>query len=313
MRTLRVILPLAIVAVVLAACAGGAAAPIRSTVGAPVDGAQAYRSSAGEAPGAEVPPVEGVTGNLVLDAARKDLLIIKTGAMDLQVEVVEDAVETATDAIADLGGYVSASAQSGEKEDLVATLTFRIPADAWESALTTLRSLAIKVMNERTQTQDVTGDVIDLAARIKNLRATEDALQAIMARAEKITDVLAVQSELTKVRAEIESLSAQKEHLQEQAAYSTLAVSFSRKPTPAVELAQERFDPKDEVERATASLVEVLQAAAAAGIWFAIVWLPILLVLGVVGLVVAAIVRRRMPRRGWAGQAPDAGTTPPPA
>jgi hypothetical protein len=62
------------------------------------------------------------------------------------------------------------------------------------------------------------------------------------------------------------------------------------------------------VDRATASLFDVLQGLATAGIWFGIVWLPILLVLGLVGLVVSVVVRRRLPRRGF--EAPDAGAIP---
>ncbi|MGP1674887.1 MAG: hypothetical protein ACTS8Z_06720, partial [Candidatus Limnocylindrales bacterium] len=52
------------------------------------------------------------------------------------------------------------------------------------------------------------------------------------------------------------------------------------------------------VDEATASLVDILQALTTAGIWFAIVWLPILLVLGVVIVIVAAIARRL----GWVGR-----------
>ena len=53
----------------------------------------------------------------------------------------------------------------------------------------------------QVQTQAVTGQVVDLGARITNLRATEAALQAIMIQATKIPDVLEVQGKLTEVRA----------------------------------------------------------------------------------------------------------------
>jgi hypothetical protein len=137
----------------------------------------------------------------------------------------------------------------------------------------------------------VTGEVVDLAARIRNLQATEAAFQEIMTRATAIKDVLAVQAELTQVRGEIERLTAQKTRLEEQAGLSTLAVTFSLKPNPIL-ASQEKWDPGTEVEDATASLVRVLQAVAAAGIWFGIVWLPILIVVGILALVVYAVVRR---------------------
>jgi hypothetical protein len=63
------------------------------------------------------------------------------------------------------------------------------------------------------------------------------------------------------------------------------------------------------VDEASASLIDVLQALTTAGIWFAIVWLPILFVAGVIIGIVAWIVRRvrgtGAPRPG--GEEPVAG------
>jgi hypothetical protein len=292
------------VLVLVVGCGGSAAGPILSTVGGAVPGATAGPASepnADLAGGGEVTPP--------LDAARPELLIIKTGTLDLQVEAVDDAVAVAEAKITALGGYVSGSEQVGEGEDVSATITYRIPADQWGAALKALRELAIKVVAERTTTDDVTGQVVDLRARIANLGATEQALQAIMTQATKISDVLQVQAELTKVRGEIEAATAQKQHLEQQAAYSTLSVRFGLQPEAAVTVAQDKFDPGAEVDRATANLVEILQGLATAGIWFGIVWLPILLVLGLIGLVVFVVVRRR---GGFATpDSPGAGPLPP--
>jgi hypothetical protein len=276
------------VLVLVVGCGGSAAGPILSTVGGAVPGATAgpaFEPNADLAGGGDVTPP--------LDAARPELLIIKTGSLELQVEAVDAAVSAAEAKIIALGGYVSGSEQVGEGEDVSATITYRIPGDQWGAALKALRELAIKVVAERTTTDDVTGQVVDLRARIANLGATEQALQAIMTQATKISDVLQVQAELTKVRGEIEAATAQKQHLEQQAAYSTLSVRFGLQPEAAITVAQDKFDPGAEVDRATANLVEILQGLATAGIWFGIVWLPILLVLGLIGLVVFVVVRRR--------------------
>jgi len=299
------------VLVLVVGCGGGSAAgPILSTVGGAVDGQEGRDAEPGSG---EVPaegPVDGGVVNPILDASRPELLIIKTGTLDLQVEAVDAAVEAADAKVTALGGYVSGSEQVGEGEDVSATITYRIPADQWGAALKAVRELAIKVVAERTTTDDVTGQVVDLRARIANLRATEQALQAIMTQATKISDVLEVQAELTKVRGQIEEATAQRQHLEEQAAYSTLSVRFGLQPEAAVTVAQDKFDPGAEVDRATANLVEILQGLATAGIWFGIVWLPIVLVLGLVGLVVFVVVRRRVAFA--TPDSPGAGTLPPP-
>jgi hypothetical protein len=262
----------------------------------------------------DVPPAAG--SGPVLDAIRPDLLIIKTGTLDLEVGALGAALDEASSKVAALGGYVSGSEQSGDGDSAGATVTYRVPADRWDECLTALRGLAIRVVDEKTQTDDVTGQVVDLGARITNLQATESALQAIMAKASKISDVLDVQSQLTTVRGEIEQATADRQHLQEQAAFSTLTVHFGLKPPPAVVLSQQQFDPGTEVDRASATLVEILQGLATAGIWFGIVWLPILLALAAIGGALLLVWRRFATRRGLAGPPPafpPHGTGSPPS
>ena len=74
----------------------------------------------------------------------------------------------------------------------------------------------------------MTGQVVDLEARIKNLQASEIALQGIAERATKISDVLEVQAQLTDVRGQIEQLTAQLKDLNDRAGYATLTARFSR-------------------------------------------------------------------------------------
>ena len=148
---------------------------------------------------------------------------------------------------------------------------------------------------------DVTGEVVDIEARIRNLRVTEQAFQAIMDRASVISDVLDVQSQLATVRSEIEQLSSKAAHLREQAAMSTLSVTFALPETPAVARQKSQFDPGSEAEAATARLVGMLQSVAVAGIWFAIVWLPLLVVLAIVAGVTFLVVRRVRGRTGAGG------------
>jgi hypothetical protein len=232
------------------------------------------------------------SGGIVTAIARDDLLIIKTGSLTLRVGAIDAAVADATARMAALGGYVAGSDRSGTGREAVATVTFRVPAAEWDGAMTAMRALGSEVLLEHSTTQDVTGQVVDLGARIRNLQVTEQALQAIMDRATVIKDVLTVQAELTTVRGRIEQLASEKAHLEEQAAYSTLAVTFALEPAPVLVEQQAGYDPAAEVDEASASLVGILQRLATAGIWFGIVWLPVLAALAIVGGITFLVVRR---------------------
>jgi hypothetical protein len=233
------------------------------------------------------PPDE--VGNLV-DEAR----IVRTGTIELQVTDVPAALLAARDGIRRMGGYIGASQTENVDDRPVATITYRVPVDRWEEALDLLRGIAgpsTKVMNERTNAVEVTGAVVDLEARIKNLRASEVALQDISANAARVSDVLEVQAQLTAVRGQIEQLTAQLTALEDQASYATLTAGFST-PVVAVQVAAEGWEPATVVDEATASLVDILQALTTAGIWFAIVWLPLIVVIGVLAVIVITILRR---------------------
>ena len=287
--------------VVLAACACSGSAAL-APAGNDVDGLNSYGGGVGAGAAASAAPsaaaaTEGpapAPGNGQEVPAVDDAKIVRTGTIQLQVKDVPTALGTARDGIRAMGGYIGQSETSSQDDHPTATVTYRIPVDRWDAALDLLHGLAgqtTKVLDERTQAVEVTGAVIDLEARIKNLRASEVALQGIASRAGKVSDVLEVQSQLTSVRGQIEELSAQLKDLNDRSAYATLTATFAT-PIVAVEVAQQKWEPARVVDQATASLVDILQALTTAGIWFAIVWLPILLALGVVIAVVAWTLRR---------------------
>lgn len=299
---------IAVVALVAGACAGSAGLDVAGDAGAPAatgapapfagsdtDG-EAYRQGgAGEQPATD-PDEPG--------ALKDETKVVYTGTLDLLVTDVARAVADARALVTEAGGYVGASREWREGDTPVASITYRIPAPRWDATLTALRAIGTEVVREETSAIEVTGQIVDLEARIRNLRASETALQAILADATRISDVLEVQRELTEVRGQIEQLDAQRVRLEDQAAYGTLTTTFGVETVAVIEAAK-GWDPATEVDQASASLVSVLQALATAGIWFAIVWLPILLVLGAIVVAALFVLRRtgvlRRPQAGTYG------------
>lgn len=229
------------------------------------------------------------------NAAPVEQRIIKTGEVTVEVTDVPTSVGRVRAFVLELGGYVGGS-QAGSNEQ-GATLTLRIPAARFDDALEQLRSLDGEVMAEATRESDVTRQIVDLGARIANLEASEASYRVLLERAERIDDVLAVQARLDGVRGEIEQLEAQLQEIEGDADLSTLTVTLVPAPEP-IEQAKAGWDLGAEVDGALASLVGIGQGLLNALVWFAIVWLPILLVLGILALLAlrgVLEVRRRLP------------------
>jgi hypothetical protein len=210
--------------------------------------------------------------------------------MELEVTDLRPAVDQATALITNLGGHIAESHEQNSGGHQAASVTYRIPAARWTEAVTGLRALGHKVLSEDTDAQDVTAQVVDLDARIANLRTSEAALQGIMSRATTITDVLKVQQELTGVRGDIESMTAQRDNLADQAAMGTLEVGFSV-PVDEAAVATGGWDLGREVDSAVAALVRVTQGATSLAVWLLIVVLPVLIPV-LVAIYVAVRIRR---------------------
>ena len=217
--------------------------------------------------------------------------IVKTGTMTLEVAAIDTALGQAQSVIAGMGGRVDSSSRYGTGPDTVATVTFRVLADNWDRALSEIHKIGSKIISEQTGTTDVTGQVADLAAQIKNLQTTETALQGIMARASAIPDVVAVQNQLTTVQGQIEQLQAQSKTVNDQADMSTLAVTFQLPTKTVITAATQDWTLSSQVDQAGAALVRIGQGLATIGVWILVVVLPLALVLGVL-LGLAAIFRR---------------------
>ena len=276
----------------LGACASAGQAPTSLSANGPAAAATAAPGTTRDAAG--TPGGKNSDGSQAL-AAPVERQIIKTGEITLQVSNVANALGRVRSMALELGGYVGGS-QAGTLED-AATLTLRIPAARFDDALAGLHGLDAKVVAEATRESDVSSQIVDLEARIANLEASETSYRALLERAQKVDDILAVQSRLDQVRGEIEQLKAQHKDISGQADLATLTVTLTPVAAP-VQKQAETWDLGAQLSEAVATLVAIGQGVASALIIFVIVWLPVLLVLGIIALVLLRGVleaRRRLP------------------
>jgi len=280
---------------VLAACGGSASAPL-SNVGAPIPGDGTGGGMAAPTAGPAAAPANGNDSGSLASNLRDNLKIVYTGSLQMVVADLQQAVANGRTTVMAVGGYIGASEESNDGDRSVATITYRIPADRWEETLGKLRGFGTKVVAEQTQATEVGSQIVDLEARIRNLRASESALVEIAKGTGKVSDLLEVEAQLTDVRGQIEQLDAQRAQLQDQVAYGTLVTTYGTE-IKAVQETAKGWDPTQDVDSALATLIGLGQAVASATIWFAIVWLPLLLVLLVVVLIARFAYRRLAPKQ----------------
>ncbi|HEX2164281.1 MAG TPA: DUF4349 domain-containing protein, partial [Thermoanaerobaculia bacterium] len=268
----------------------------------------------GYAAGAEAPRRGGPDPDVVAPPAaagprklvRTVQLVLTVGDAAATADRVEALVEQA-------GGYVSASESTRRPDELVdVTMTLRLPVDRLDPVLAALRELAQRVERQSLSTEDVTDRYVDLEARLRALRATEQELTALLgesrARGHSAEDIMAIYRELTGIRSQIEQLQGQLQQLADRVTYST--VHLELRPAEAGRpLVDEGWQPGSTLRNSLRGLVSALQWLADAAIVLVVAVLPILLLVGLGIWLLAALVRRARRRRTQAegDGAPPAG------
>jgi len=105
--------------------------------------------------------------------------------------------------------------------------SLRIPARELLAAMAELKALGA-VQTETQKGEEVTQQHADLVARLKNSRETEKRLQAILQqRTGKISDVLAVEQEIARVRGDIEQMEAEQKSVEHRVDFATIELHLS--------------------------------------------------------------------------------------
>ena len=169
-----------------------------------------------------------------------DAKVIRNGALTLVVESPTTAVAGIEQIIAGIPGAFIATADVRQAGDLQPTsLTLRVPAAAFDRAMSALRALAEEVLAEQVTARDVTEEYTDLDARLRNLQAAETQLLALVEQASTVDDLLKVEKRLSEVRGEIEQLQGRFNVLENRIALATIRVLLHAPPDLSVVLAAE--------------------------------------------------------------------------
>jgi predicted anti-sigma-YlaC factor YlaD len=210
--------------------------------------------------------------------------IIRTVSMNIVANNFETVRETIDGLLRDVGGFVGGIQASDVSNGRSLRATLRVPAARLDETVRSLRSLG-HVADESQSGEDVTEQVRDIEARLKNSRNTEQRLADVLRnRTGRVADILEVEREMARVREEIERMDAQRLNLERRVEYSTVTVQVTERrqatldlgPMPIrTQLGNAFVDGvKAAYETLVAALVWFLNVAPVAVLWAALWWWP---------------------------------------
>lgn len=238
MRSRSILVVGLVVLVLLAGCSGGA------QMGS--DGAQLNRGGGGgggeQAAEATAVASDGSGEDVSRSAAEPtkrgtNRVRIRTGTVVLEVRDYDAARRNLTATVRAYGGYVSGSDENLHREAnatwTTGSVVLRVPKENFSAVFARVKARGT-VLESSTQTKDVTEQLLDINARLKNLRAQRERLRTLYERANETEAILKISKRLSEVQSEIERLQAQKRSLRNRVAYATITVQL-REPEPPEE------------------------------------------------------------------------------
>lgn len=159
--------------------------------------------------------------------------LVRTAKLDVVVDDVSARAGEAGAAARAAGGVVAGDDRSGKGDRARASLVLRVPPGKLDGVLDQLSRMGTEQQRSST-TEDVTEDVADVGSRVATMQASIARVRAILSRAERIGDVVAVEGELSRRVTELESLQARQRALAGRTSYATVNLGlYAQSVAPA--------------------------------------------------------------------------------
>lgn len=215
---------------------------------APAQGNQAPEGAKGAA-AAPAPAASGAASGAASDGKNGQQPVtvrpnvIRTATLGIETEDVQKTLAAARTAADGAGGYVgSESTKRGGDGRMTSTLTLRVPGERYDAVLGAMEGSG-KLLHRKVDAQDVTEKVADIGSRVASQQASVARVREMMGKASALSEVVMLESELSRRQSDLESLLAQQTALKDQTSLGTITLEVSEPPAKPV--AEEKKKEKD--------------------------------------------------------------------
>lgn len=152
-----------------------------------------------------------------------DRKLIEYWDFNIEVHNITEAIKDIKNKTHSLKGYIVESHINNSTNNTSAHLTIKIPQENVHEMTNFLQNVG-QVNNSSNRTEDITMEYYDTEARLEVLKKQEERLLSFMEQTDSVQDLLAVEQELSRVRAERESLQARMNYLNNATTYSQISI-----------------------------------------------------------------------------------------
>ena len=244
-------------------------------------------------------PMEPASPAPEAEEGQSDLMpqkLIRTAWLELETTEFEEAVQGLTNLTEEFGGYFENSSVANRGNgSRWGNYTIRVPAEKYDAFLNEAGALCHETWRETSQ-EDVSEAYYDTAGRLKTQQIKLERLQALLAQATAMEDIITIESAISETEWNIDNLSGTLRRYDAKVDYATVNVNLSEVyKLSNVETVPETFGQRlgNAFGRGITNFADSMEDLAVS---FAYNWIWILIWIVVIAVAVT-VVRRKVLRR----------------
>jgi hypothetical protein len=158
--------------------------------------------------------------------------IIKEGNLRFETSNLNTTYNQIVKNVNESGGSIQNDIESKDYNTVYRKLIIRVPSHNFDIFIKNISKGVTYFDNKEITSEDVTAEYIDIDARLKAKKTLENRYIELLKKANKVSEMLEIEAQLSAIREEIEAKQGQLNYLQNRVSFSTITVEFYKNVAP---------------------------------------------------------------------------------
>ncbi|MEP6931667.1 MAG: DUF4349 domain-containing protein [Flavobacterium sp.] len=152
--------------------------------------------------------------------------IIKYASLKFETNDIEDTFKKIQSAVTESHATIQSDSEGKNDNSLYRNITVRVPSQNFDLFLQSISKGVSYFDQKDISSEDVTEQYIDLNSRLKTKQKLEERYIEILKKANKISEILEIEKQISAIREEIESKQGQLKYLESRVSESRISIEF---------------------------------------------------------------------------------------
>jgi hypothetical protein len=156
------------------------------------------------------------------DRLGSERYIIRNASIDIEVNDINTATDFVSELVSNNSGFIMSISS---RDETLTRISLKVPEPKLDDFIINLGGIG-KVTSQSISSRDVTEEIIDIDARVKNLLMLRDRYRELLKSAKNVTEMLGIEKELADIQSELDRIEGRRNLLMGQVEMSEVNISL---------------------------------------------------------------------------------------